>query len=263
MKSRRTVHKTNTVIRIIFYFVVLILIAYFLVNLAIANQSYHEGALVDTKKYTFSSENILEQIKNGDSNIFSDESFISETSSYSQFKSNSYHWDQEDILLIAEEIHQFYWKESLDSWKIYLARYRIDQCKNITNGIDSAQFSFYKERNGNFTIHGIRIKPHDGVVVVGIDYISRPIGWEDFNSTSGKIPDLSTAFSLAEKNGGRTAQLLAKENCFVDASLSPYLPYFSLGKNMWSWHLIYQDSNLDIIFEISINPYTGKYKILN
>jgi hypothetical protein len=81
-----------------------------------------------------------------------------------------------------------------------------------------------------------------------------------------EIQNASAALKVSEDNGGRDARLKDINGCSVDISLAPYafkydvLP-IPLSRPDWGWHAVYTNDSSEIIFEIVIEPYTGRYRI--
>ena len=156
---------------------------------------------------------------------------------------------------------------------IIRAYFRINQCQDIFGRIDNASLSFYQRREGWNYVHGFWINPLYGYVEAGSEYSylkGWAANWKSLELDKIKINSVETALLAAEENGGREARSSVKNECRITLLLAPdRLKYDFLSHPFtqygWGWSVIYwpNESNADPIFEITIDPYTGKYEILN
>lgn len=232
---------------------------------------YPEGVLYDRVTYTIDPQTVLASIDQGNTDVFLPAPPDPGGPWPTLWPPGSFTWNQKDYFKTTDALHQFVWKESLKDWNLIRASFDIDQCKDVFSGIDNADFSFYQRRTGLNDVHGFWIRPLYGVVHAGNEY-SHDSGWTakwksiDLNKT--KINSVDVALQVAEENGGKEARSVAKNECHISLLLAPDRfeydilshPFTHYG---WGWSVIYwpNESNADPIFEITIDPYTGKYEI--
>jgi len=230
---------------------------------------YPEGVLFDSKVYLIDPQTILTSLDREGTRVFLSAPPEPEDGWPQLWPSGSFAWNQEDYLKIADALHQLIWNESLEDWHLIRADFDIDQCQDIWGRIDSARLSFYQRREGQIGVHGFRINPLHGYVEAGCEY-SRYEGWatSTIDLDHVKINNVNAALSVAEEDGGREARSSVKNECRVTLLLSPdRIEYDVLSHPFtrygWGWSVIYWPniSNADPIFEITIDPYTGKHEI--
>jgi hypothetical protein len=246
-----------------FFFCLTILVLLLIALIAIQNQTevqYYEGALSDTTDYTFDPYTILSSLDSESVDIFTLASAEPENGWTYLASPGAFNWNQRDYLRIANAIHQHVWGSSLKEWQLIRAQFRVRQCHDIINRIDEVTFSFYGKENNSYVVHGIRINPLEGVITTGQDYFN--YAGKLIKLGAVKLGSFDSALLVAEQNGGREARLHANNECYINALLAPYvLPVFP-NQFDWGWNVNYSNSNLDFIFRINIDPYTGDYYIL-
>ncbi len=243
--------------RLIIIFIILLgsIFIYQLVNSILRTDAGRPTGLYENEiSYEIDPETILTSLKNGETNIFT--KIPATPEAYSPLESGSFSWSQTDYLTIANAFHNFVWKEDLQNWNLYNAEFLIEQCQNNFSGFDYAHFDYFQRQDKTYLVHGITITPLYGEITSGetnYDYTSR---WKSIDLTKIKI-SADDALLLAEKYGGEQARLSVGNNdCRIRLILAPYV----LDRD-WGWSVFYFKHNSKV-FDMSINPYTGKYEIL-
>ena len=221
---------------------------------------YYEGELSDTTDYTFDPYTILSSLGRESTDIFALAPTEPENGWTSLAAPGTFNWNQRDYFRIANVIHQHVWGSSLKEWQLIRALFSVYQCHDITNRIDQVVFSFYGKENNSYVVHGIRINPLEGIVTTGQDYFNYK--GKRIKLDEVKLSSFDSALLVAEQNGGREARLRANNECSIGALLAPYVLPVYLNQFDWGWNIDYSDKNLEIIFNINIDPYTGDHYIL-
>lgn len=214
------------------------------------------------KSYTINPRTILESLNQGKTNIFIPTNLPPDADTEKIWSASTFAWNQEDHLKIANALHQFVWKESLENWQIIRAHFWMDQCQNMKSRFDHSQFYFYQRQRNSTVVHEVWIAPLYGEV--GTNEITYPYTakWKGFDLNNVKIDSADMALLIAEENGGIEARERSNEGCnriYVD--LAHYTEYNLLSHPFnlydWGWQVRYWfDNNSD--FGINIDPYTGK-----
>lgn len=204
--------------------------------------------------YLFNPDTILTDLAQGKKNLFieKDENFdppLSEPLKVVQ-------WSQEDYFQIARAVHEFFWNETADDWKLSLLDFAMD-CQYINQGPQKAAFGLYKFTNPIFRNSGIE----EFIAIVpatnSIWRSNKRLGLTTMPSTAIDSSRLKVtandAFRIAEDHGGERTRHYVENRCQVSASLAPS----GLFKD---WSVVYRNNNLDEIFTLLINPYTGTIK---
>ena len=226
---------------------------------------YHEGVLTNTVIYTFNPQTINASLDRGDIDVFSVAPPEPEDGWPRLWPPGSFAWNQKDYMKIANALHQFVWKESLEDWQLVYAGFQVRQCHDVLGKFDIAALSFYKRNGVRNIVHGMWIDPLHGIVTIGDD--SGYVGiWKGIDLKNIPVNSADTALQMAEENGGREARLLAKNECYIYILFAPYVlkhsflshPFYRYD---WGWSIRYVNDALTAIFNMTIDPYTGKYKI--
>ena len=213
------------------------------------------GVYENEISYQINPETIVTSLKQGESNPFIQIPATPEV--YSPLVSGSFLWGQADYLTIANAFHKFVWREDLQNWKLYSAEFLIQRCQGIFEGFDYAHFDYFQRENETYFVHGIKIAPLYGEIASGETYYDYTSKWKSIDLAKIKI-SADDALSIAEKYGGEKARLAVRnDDCKVRLILAPYV----LDRD-WGWSVFYFEHNSKI-FDISIDPYTGKYEILD
>ncbi len=208
---------------------------------------------------------ILQSLHDGHTDVFTPATPDTEPSISSKLPSNSFIWKQEDYLSIANAVHEYKWKESLEKWQLYSMRFTIDRCYSVEEGIDLAELTYYQRQGNRYIVHGMRINPLMRKVTTGDSQYPYRKEWTpiDINTLAVKTPD--EALKLAESNGGRDARgELDGNGCSIDLYLKPDAFVFSLFSNPFKlyglgWGVQYwNNSENDFLFRDSIDAYSGK-----
>ena len=207
------------------------------------------GDYIDTGTYTFNPETILEALKRGETDVFKLPSGTPEA----RPSAVALTWKQSDYLKIANALHQYVWKETLVDWRVYSMIFDGD-CRYDPVGFDVVRMIYFKAIGmRQYTAHKIDLYPLSGRINWGggTNYprsLFNP--WRAMDLKRYKVA-ADDALRLAEENGGRDARLAAKNACRI---------HLILGDSGWT--VDYQGRSLQVLFEMTVSPYTGKHEIL-
>lgn len=260
MNKKTIISRTALVIGIIIAGIALHKIYLYVYVLQDASE-YPSGVKNDIATYTINPETILTSLDQGKTDIFLP---ALKSPIYDDvpilWAPGSFPWGQEDYLKIANSLHQFVWKESLEDWYLYSADFGILQCRDISR-IDSADFGFY-QRQGNwyYIVHNMAIGLGYGYVYAGNDNGYYKGKWKDIDLDKVVVNSANKALQLAEQNGGQEARLAVKDDpeCHISIFFAPFV----LDQADWGWRVIYKRGTL-FMYGIIIDPYSGKYEILD
>ncbi len=161
-------------------------------------------------------------------------------------------WGQADYLKVVSALHQFVWKESLDNWLLYSAKFDA-VCRDNPSGFSSGDFIFYKtvwdQEKIRYATRELVIDPLRGEVSsAGTTNFPHPIfGWKGVNLVQIKVT-ADDALKMAEEDGGRAIRLSNQNACSINIGLSGYR----------GWYIWYEGKNGLSIYNIQIDPYTGQ-----
>ena len=221
-------------------------------------KTYPEGALDNLVVYSINPNTILTDLNHQELNVFRPSE--SDLAEYTPpiWPSGSFSWNEEDYLKIANALHLYYWKEPLTNWHLIHASFQIDQCKDIFDKVDSASLLFYQTQDAGYVVHGVWIDPLRGEVTVGDNLFLNTGEWKEINLSEAKVKSVDDALMIAERNGGQSARLRVKNECDVSVLFAPYVISHLFADSEWGWSILYQTNASRILFETTINPYTGK-----
>jgi len=175
---------------------------------------------------------------------------------------NSFIWEQDNYLKIANALHKLVWGDTLKDWHLYSASFVVPNCRDISR-INGAGFQFYKRHaNWYFDVHNINIDLEYGYVYAGDNNGYYTDQWKDINLDVAIVNLATNALIIAEQNGGRNIRtnLANIESCHIMISISPHV-IFDTSWDGWGWEVKYWDGT-SFVYGIIIDPYTGKFKIL-
>jgi hypothetical protein len=202
-------------------------------------------------RYRINPETILASLDRGETNVFMPESATPE----SPVLETAVSWRQSDYLEIADALHQFVWKETLDSWNLY--NIELDAvCQDNPNGFGVGDLVFFKSARDNgetkYSTRELLITPQYGDVSWGggANFPYPIFGWKSINLSLFKVT-AEDALKIAEENGGRIARLSVQNECRI---------VVSMNSNAYTgWRVIYFPNSGGLrIFEKQIDPYTGR-----
>jgi len=208
---------------------------------------YPNGAFNDTGSYKIDTETILATLAQGETDVFTLELATPQAPLEKVIM-----WHQSDYLEIASALHQFVWSEKLDNWNLYSMSFDAS-CQDGSNGFLNGDFTYFKTvfHGGKltYTAHEILISPQYENVSWGggMDFPRPVLGWKSIVLNRLKVTS-ENALKIAEENGGSTARLAAENKCTISLILSGYT----------GWNVVYEGSDGLFIFEIKIDPYTGR-----
>jgi len=210
--------------------------------------------------YEINPETILTNLDQGKTNVFVP--FFGDTDRDEPYY-DSIAWTQSDYLKIADALSLETWHEPLDleSWQV-IDMDLIRGCGDNVQGFHTFTITYYKtlgitnwERH--YTTRLIEIYSWQGLVRLGKDTVfSAPLllGWDGLDLNQFKIT-ADEALQIAEKNGGLDARLKVDNTCRIILRVNQLSPL----PHRPNWLVDYDRAD----FYMHINPYTGKYKILN
>lgn len=202
---------------------------------------------LDRADYGIDPTTILSDLNQGKTDVFS--SIPTTPVASNSSPSGSFPWSQSDYLRIASALNKFVWKDDFSDWYLYSLVF-ARRCQDNPVGFDAADITYYKEVDQGYTTREINIYPLDrGVSWGGSSEFPRPLlGWKSINGTQFKVT-ADDALQLAEKRGGKDARVKANNSCAIHLLLKP-------NGDISDW-LVFYDNAGSIIFEITIDPYTG------
>lgn len=209
-----------------------------------ANYPMSLASFDNSGSYAIDPNTILADIDSHKSSIFTSVPLDSQT----PVLDSSLYWRQDDYFKVANALHSFVWKESMDQWNIERISFELD-CKNI-NGLANASFFIYETtlKGGRlqYNAQEMDISPTNGEVSWGGDTrFPRPIlGWNSIDLEKMQVP-FAEVIQIAEKRGGEAVRSQVSNNCFIVVLLTR------------KWRVSYW-SNQHSVFDIYIDPYNGK-----
>ena len=204
-----------------------------------------------TGYYRIIPETILESLELGDRDVFTALVATPDMPMYS----TSFSWRQADYLNIANALQEFVWKEEPNNWNIHSMSFYGD-CMYDPVGFDIVNITYYKETG---------LQKYDARMV-GIYPLTQMVAWGASENYPRSILEkwkyidprklmvtADNTLELAEKNGGSAARLAVDNACRISVLLS---------SSDQTWDVIYTGKNSSSVFEIKIDPFTGKHEDL-
>ncbi len=203
--------------------------------------------------YRIDPKTILEKLDQGGQEVFTP--VLVTPVDYEKIYQQPFQWMQADYLKIANALHLYIWKEPLEDWLLYDMSFYGD-CRYNPVGFDLFKSIFIKYDGARkYTAHEIDIYPlYAGVSVAEETNLEQPmfdLGSVNLNKLKVTVDD---ALRIAEENGGRNFRLAIKNQCNMS---------FRISSNNQVWYINYSNQDSSSVFEMSIDPYTEKYKLLN
>lgn len=223
--------------------------------------------------YLIDPNNILESLDRGETDVFAAISFDSDDTAVLEWPASSFAFDHNDLMKVVHALHQFVWDESLEDWQLIRASFLMDQCQDIAGGFDYASMLYYKRKSDTsddkYIVHGLKVDLRNGEVSAGersFDYTGK---WKGLELDKVAINSADHALSIAENEGGEKVRLAVQENCNrIDIFLAhERFEYDILSRPFnrydYGWDITYwADDGSSLIFEIVIEPLTGKYRVV-
>ncbi len=232
---------------------------------------YPTEALDNEVVYSINPETILASIGQSETDMFQPAPILSNEDIPPKWSAGSFSFDQNDLLMIIDALHQFVWKESLKDWKLIRASFLLDQCQDMSAGFDYASMFFYQHMKDDYgdkyLVHGLKVNLAAGEVSAGDRTFDYTGNWKSLDLDKVKIHSADLALSTAEEYGGRTSRLEIPECSRIDIFLAhERFEHSFLSRPFdrydYGWDVTYWSNAANLIFEIVIDPYTGDYKIL-
>ena len=211
------------------------------------------GSYDNIHYFSFEPETVLTVLDQGQGEIFKP---LPATVNNNLFSSGSFPWHQQDYLKIAGALNQVVAKDTLDDWDMYLMSFDRD-CADNPIGFDYANITYFKTDGDQYSAREIDVYPLAKEADWGGDtHFPRPflLGWKSIDLEKLKVT-ADDAVQMAETNGGREARLAEKNSCYISVILSP-------NTDHENWGIYYYGNHSAILFAITIDPYSGDYKIL-
>lgn len=165
-------------------------------------------------------------------------------------------WKQSDYLNISNALHRFVWNEDIDDWLIESMSFYGD-CRYDPLGFDLFKITYFKDiGTQQYAAHEIDLfSLYGGAAVGGGTNFPKPLfGWKSIDPERLNIT-AEDALRIAEDNGGKETRLSYKNECEISVLISSRRQIWMVG--------YYPDNTIGPIFEITINPFTGEFKIRN
>jgi len=211
--------------------------------------------------YEIDPETTLDTLSRGETNVFtpaSPEILYRDEPTY-----DSIAWTQSDFMKIANALSLKTWNEPLDlkSWKVIYMSF-LGGCENQTSGFHSFTIAYYKplgiaDFEKQYTTRLIDIISWQGLARWGNDAVfSTPVllGWDGVDVSKFQVT-ADDALQIAENNGGLDVRRNVDNACRLILTVSQLDPL----PHRANWLVDYDRAD----FYMHINPYNGKYKILD
>ncbi len=202
--------------------------------------------------YEINPETILSSLDRGETGVFVP--IIATPEVYTPLSTGSFSWRQSDYLKIAEALAQFKWQENLSDWYVYMMTF-YKECNDNPEGFDNGEIIYFKNYTENGTsyydVYAVVVYPLFKQVVWGRSTFPKPLlGWKSIDLDRLKVT-ADDALQIAEDEGGREDRLKENNLCriFIINNANQE------GDN--DWRISYSN------FEIHIDPYSGRYKIID
>lgn len=227
---------------------------------------YPTGKTLDNMVvYKFDPETILQSLDQGDTDVFMTALKNPIYDSVPPLDpQSSFSWNQEDFLKVANNLHQFVWKQSLDEWHLYSADVVIPQCNDLSR-YSSAGFQYYnRQEDWYFEIHNMNIDLEYGFVYAGDNNDYYTGQWKDINLDIVTVNNSAKALMIAEENGGQETRMAmdVEKKCHILISISPHSIY-NRSWFGWGWEVTYWgNEGASLAYGITIDPYSGKYEVI-
>jgi hypothetical protein len=203
----------------------------------------------ETYHYTFEPETILSAAGQGEKKLFQP---IPDYLEDDVYPPGFFSWQQQDYLKVSNALYQFANKDTLTYWKLYLWSFDKN-CGDNPVGFNSAHIAYFNSSTGEHT--EIAISPLSKEADWGKnDQFESPSfwGWKSIDLSQIKIT-ADDALQIAETHGGEDARLAEQNQCYISV-------YLFANTNLWEVH--YYGNSSENIFEMTIDPYYGNYKII-
>ena len=199
--------------------------------------------------YTFEPETIRASVEQGKKGLFQP---IPDYVNDNIYPLGFFSWRQQDYLKIADALYQFAYSDTLKSWKLY--RWHFEKnCGDNPVGFNSADIVYFNSSTGEHT--QIVIEPLAKEADWGKnDRFESPSfwGWKSINPTQIKIT-ADDALQIAETHNGKEVRLAIQNRCYISI-------YLFADTNLWEVN--YYGDSFENVFEMTIDPYYGNYKII-
>ena len=164
-------------------------------------------------------------------------------------------WKQIDYFFIAKSFYKLALGESQDTWKISKMYFKLD-CKDVTTGLQQGGFTFFKTEHirGRDTrlMRYINIAPMENEIYFSeTEYYPELVQWQSMDISQVKI-SAESALKIAENEGGSKIRTDVGNNCYITE-------IYDVNGKYDGWSVWYSSDN-GSIFEINIDPFTGKYE---
>ena len=206
--------------------------------------------------YLIDPPSLLDAIARGDADAFVPVDTRPESVPPSQYTPVT--WSQADYLRIVEALFEHVFGETLDGWYLNSMDFSSG-CTEVDMGLQQGGFRLYKNETtpeGEIRVErSIDIDPRsNSIFILELEYSPRLVDWGKVDLGAIRYPAIE-ALRIAEREGGQEKRLAVQNNCYVDLLLVSDAP-----RNRGWWHIWYWAHDEGKVFEIWVNPMTGKVK---
>lgn len=195
---------------------------------------------------------ILEDLENGNTDVFIP--LITTPEAYEKLYFAPPSWKQLDYLNVSSALYEFAWGDNVNDWLIENMSFYGD-CQYDPLNFDLFKITYFQDNGSqHYAAREIDIFPlYGGAAIGGGTSFPKPLfGWKNINLEKLKIT-AEDALSIAEDNGGREFRLSHENKCEI---------FVLITSRELRWQVrYYSDNTIGRAFEVTINPFTGEFKI--
>ena len=218
------------------------------------------GDFNTTGQYGIDPNKTLIDLENGKTTILTPIPVLPESSDQLINDETPVVWGFSSYLEVANMVMYQVWSDEINNWSLYRMNFYTN-CKDSSNGFSMGDFIFFRPTIGKvknvYEVREILINPARSRVEWGSDnYFPIPLfGWKKIDL--GKVGvSADDAMQIAEDNGGRGARLEVSNVCDIFLSYSP-----NIKSDNWILTMSH-NNDLPYVFEIQINPHSGKFHVV-
>ena len=213
----------------------------------------------ETGWYRIDSDMILNHLERGNIDILTPVISTPEVYVRPLDEGSSFLWRFSDYVKIADIVKEEVWREDMNDLSIFRMYFYAD-CQEPMKGFSIGDFVYFKsistQEGEKYTVREVLIRPLYGDVGWGggTSYPRPLFGWKRISLEQIEI-SADDALKIAEENGGTEARLAVNNECTIFLTYNP-----NTSTNAWNLTIRHHDDRT--IFEISIDPFNGKFKFL-
>jgi hypothetical protein len=212
---------------------------------------------LDERTYYIDPSTILQSLAQGNKDVFILQTATPESTLHSSSVPVS--WKQADYYFIAQSFYRFVLGNSLDDWILKEMYFKLN-CDDASSGLQEAGFTFFRtvhsrDRSSRL-MNFISIAPRENEIYFSeTEYYPELEQWSSLDLAQIKI-SAESAFQIAESAGGSKTRINMGNNCHILETIEP-------GGKYKGWDITYSSNDpATSVFQINIDPLTGKYKIV-